>query len=60
MRNVSFKRFFVDLMKHKRYEIRMSVYNAVGEGPTSSPQEVFVGEAGKSFIYELLYKSPSC
>uniref|UniRef100_A0A4W6E2F3 Sidekick cell adhesion molecule 2 n=1 Tax=Lates calcarifer TaxID=8187 RepID=A0A4W6E2F3_LATCA len=27
------------------YEIRMSVYNAVGEGPTSSPQEVFVGEA---------------
>uniref|UniRef100_A0A8C1ZH77 Sidekick cell adhesion molecule 2b n=1 Tax=Cyprinus carpio TaxID=7962 RepID=A0A8C1ZH77_CYPCA len=33
------------LTKHKRYEIRMSVYNAVGEGPTSSPQEVFVGEA---------------
>lgn len=42
---------FVDLMKHKRYEIRMSVYNAVGEGPTSSPQEVFVGEAGKNFYY---------
>uniref|UniRef100_A0A8C1X9B3 Sidekick cell adhesion molecule 2b n=1 Tax=Cyprinus carpio TaxID=7962 RepID=A0A8C1X9B3_CYPCA len=34
-----------NLTKHKRYEIRMSVYNAVGEGPTSSPQEVFVGEA---------------
>ncbi|XP_076856634.1 protein sidekick-2 isoform X2 [Brachyhypopomus gauderio] len=33
------------LSKHKRYEIRMSVYNAVGEGPTSPPQEVFVGEA---------------
>ncbi|XP_064423550.1 protein sidekick-2 [Latimeria chalumnae] len=33
------------LSKHKRYEIRMSVYNAVGEGPRSSPQEVFVGEA---------------
>uniref|UniRef100_A0A8C9WZF8 Sidekick cell adhesion molecule 2 n=1 Tax=Sander lucioperca TaxID=283035 RepID=A0A8C9WZF8_SANLU len=33
------------LHKHKRYEIRMSVYNAVGEGPTSPPQEVFVGEA---------------
>uniref|UniRef100_A0A8C7STJ0 Sidekick cell adhesion molecule 2 n=1 Tax=Oncorhynchus mykiss TaxID=8022 RepID=A0A8C7STJ0_ONCMY len=32
-------------IKHKRYEIRMSVYNAVGEGPTSTPQEVFVGEA---------------
>uniref|UniRef100_A0A673JRG7 Protein sidekick-2-like n=1 Tax=Sinocyclocheilus rhinocerous TaxID=307959 RepID=A0A673JRG7_9TELE len=30
---------------HKRYEIRLSVYNAVGEGPNSSPQEVFVGEA---------------
>lgn len=24
----------------------MSVYNAVGEGPASPPQEVFVGEAG--------------
>uniref|UniRef100_A0A672MDJ3 Sidekick cell adhesion molecule 2 n=1 Tax=Sinocyclocheilus grahami TaxID=75366 RepID=A0A672MDJ3_SINGR len=34
-----------DLNKHKRYEIRLSVYNAVGEGPNSSPQEVFVGEA---------------
>ncbi|KAF0025692.1 hypothetical protein F2P81_022573 [Scophthalmus maximus] len=34
-----------ELSKHKRYEIRMSVYNAVGEGPTSAPQEVFVGEA---------------
>ncbi|KAK5884914.1 hypothetical protein CesoFtcFv8_018682 [Champsocephalus esox] len=34
-----------DLSKHKRYEIRLSVYNAVGEGPSSSPQEVFVGEA---------------
>ncbi|CAJ1080064.1 protein sidekick-2 isoform X2 [Xyrichtys novacula] len=33
------------LSKHKRYEIRMSVYNAVGEGPNSPPQEVFVGEA---------------
>lgn len=25
----------------------MSVYNAVGEGPPSPPQEVFVGEAGE-------------
>uniref|UniRef100_G3P9R9 Sidekick cell adhesion molecule 2a n=1 Tax=Gasterosteus aculeatus aculeatus TaxID=481459 RepID=G3P9R9_GASAC len=25
--------------------IRLSVYNAVGEGPSSAPQEVFVGEA---------------
>uniref|UniRef100_A0A8C6SZT0 Sidekick cell adhesion molecule 2b n=1 Tax=Neogobius melanostomus TaxID=47308 RepID=A0A8C6SZT0_9GOBI len=33
------------LSKHKRYEIRMSVYNAVGEGPNSPPHEVFVGEA---------------
>ncbi|XP_028990043.1 protein sidekick-2 isoform X2 [Betta splendens] len=33
------------LSKHKRYEIRMSIYNAVGEGPASAPQEVFVGEA---------------
>nr|XP_020466112.1 protein sidekick-2-like isoform X2 [Monopterus albus] len=34
-----------NLSKHKRYEIRLSVYNAVGEGPSSPPQEVFVGEA---------------
>ncbi|XP_018424454.1 PREDICTED: protein sidekick-2 [Nanorana parkeri] len=34
-----------NLNKHKRYEIRISVYNAVGEGPASVPQEVFVGEA---------------
>ncbi|XP_016072154.1 PREDICTED: protein sidekick-2, partial [Miniopterus natalensis] len=33
------------LNKHRRYEIRMTVYNAVGEGPLSPPQEVFVGEA---------------
>ncbi|XP_029455109.1 protein sidekick-2 isoform X2 [Rhinatrema bivittatum] len=42
----SLTRYELDnLSKHKRYEIRMSVYNAVGEGPSSSPQEVFVGEA---------------
>ncbi|KAM9296045.1 protein sidekick-2 [Gastrophryne carolinensis] len=34
-----------NLSKHKRYEIRVSVYNAAGEGPSSVPQEVFVGEA---------------
>ncbi|XP_058510217.1 protein sidekick-2 isoform X1 [Solea solea] len=34
-----------NLSKHKRYEIRLSVYNAVGEGPSSAPLEVFVGEA---------------
>ncbi|MED6284312.1 Protein sidekick-2 [Characodon lateralis] len=34
-----------NLNKHKRYEIRLSVYNAVGEGPSCAPQEVFVGEA---------------
>ncbi|XP_041725138.2 protein sidekick-2-like [Coregonus clupeaformis] len=42
----SLTRYELDnLSKHKRYEIRLSVYNAVGEGPTSTPQEVFVGEA---------------
>ncbi|XP_055994092.1 protein sidekick-2 [Sorex fumeus] len=34
-----------NLNKHQRYEIRMSVYNAAGEGPPSAPHEVFVGEA---------------
>uniref|UniRef100_A0A674DRY9 Sidekick cell adhesion molecule 2 n=1 Tax=Salmo trutta TaxID=8032 RepID=A0A674DRY9_SALTR len=43
--NVSVVPCSPDLSKHKRYEIKMSVYNAVGEGPTSTPQEVFVGEA---------------
>lgn len=28
----------------------MSVYNAVGEGPLSPPQEVFVGEAGEHHL----------
>lgn len=28
----------------------MSVYNAVGEGPSSPPQEVFVGEAGEHHL----------
>lgn len=41
---------FADLSKHKRYEIRLSVYNAVGEGPVSAPQEVFVGEAGMCLL----------
>ncbi|XP_060146194.1 protein sidekick-2 isoform X3 [Globicephala melas] len=34
-----------NLNKHRRYEIRMSVYNTAGEGPSSPPHEVFVGEA---------------
>ncbi|KAM4674070.1 protein sidekick-2 [Amazona ochrocephala] len=43
---VSLTQYKLDnLSKHRRYEIRMSVYNAVGEGPPSPPQEVFVGEA---------------
>lgn len=44
--NTSLGSLSADLSKHKRYEIRLSVYNAVGEGPISTPQEVFVGEAG--------------
>lgn len=47
-----------DLSKHKRYEIRLSVYNAVGEGPSSAPQEVFVGEAGM-FLFSLCSKAAS-
>lgn len=46
-----------ELSKHKRYEIRMSVYNAVGEGPTSPPQEVFVGEAGMYTSCQLCQRS---
>lgn len=53
-----------DLSKHRRYEIRMSVYNAVGEGPPSPPQEVFVGEAGESDILgcsnALIPRPPQC
>uniref|UniRef100_A0A8C5B5A4 Fibronectin type-III domain-containing protein n=1 Tax=Gadus morhua TaxID=8049 RepID=A0A8C5B5A4_GADMO len=39
------RKFLDEHVKHKRYEIRLSVYNAVGEGPSSAPHEVFVGEA---------------
>lgn len=49
---------FADLSKHKRYEIRLSVYNAVGEGPISAPQEVFVGEAGRC-LFTLISRSGS-
>ncbi|KAK2866800.1 hypothetical protein Q7C36_002856 [Tachysurus vachellii] len=42
----SFRQYELDtLSKHKRYEIRMSVFNAVGEGPNQLATEVFVGEA---------------
>ncbi|KAI6076511.1 Protein sidekick-1 [Aix galericulata] len=34
------------LKKYKRYEVLMTVYNVIGESPTSTPVEVFVGEAG--------------
>uniref|UniRef100_U3IAM3 Sidekick cell adhesion molecule 1 n=1 Tax=Anas platyrhynchos platyrhynchos TaxID=8840 RepID=U3IAM3_ANAPP len=33
------------LKKYKRYEVLMTVYNVIGESPTSTPVEVFVGEA---------------
>ncbi|KAM7007347.1 protein sidekick-1 [Passerculus sandwichensis] len=33
------------LKKYKRYEILMTAYNVIGESPTSTPVEVFVGEA---------------
>lgn len=46
----------IDLSKHRRYEIRMSVYNAVGEGPLSPPQEVFVGEAGECTLMSPRYR----
>ena len=31
------------------YEIKVAAYNAMGNGPFSQPQVVFVGEAGKIF-----------
>ena len=48
-----------DLSKHKRYEIRVSVFNAVGEGPASAPQEVFVGEAGTYERHSSVYCFPN-
>uniref|UniRef100_A0A8B9F5W2 Sidekick cell adhesion molecule 1 n=1 Tax=Amazona collaria TaxID=241587 RepID=A0A8B9F5W2_9PSIT len=33
------------LKKYKRYEVLMTAYNIIGESPTSTPVEVFVGEA---------------
>ncbi|XP_068269359.1 LOW QUALITY PROTEIN: protein sidekick-2 [Nyctibius grandis] len=44
--DVSLTQYELDnLSKHRRYELRLSVYNAAGEGPPSPPHEVFVGEA---------------
>nr|XP_015215986.1 PREDICTED: protein sidekick-1 isoform X1 [Lepisosteus oculatus]XP_015215987.1 PREDICTED: protein sidekick-1 isoform X1 [Lepisosteus oculatus] len=36
------------LNKYKRYEIVMTAYNIIGESPSSTPVEVFVGEAAPS------------
>ncbi|XP_053552715.1 protein sidekick-1 [Bombina bombina] len=36
-----------ELTEYRRYELLVTAYNAVGEGPASPPVEVFVGEAGK-------------
>ncbi|EMP30597.1 Protein sidekick-1 [Chelonia mydas] len=33
------------LKKYKRYEVVITAYNIIGESPTSTPVEVFVGEA---------------
>uniref|UniRef100_A0A8C2RX60 Sidekick cell adhesion molecule 1 n=1 Tax=Capra hircus TaxID=9925 RepID=A0A8C2RX60_CAPHI len=33
------------LKKYRRYEVVLTAYNVVGEGPASTPVEVFVGEA---------------
>lgn len=40
-----------ELGKYKRYEIVMTAYNVIGESPPSSPVEVFVGEAGRNFLF---------
>uniref|UniRef100_A0A8C6E6Y3 Sidekick cell adhesion molecule 1 n=1 Tax=Moschus moschiferus TaxID=68415 RepID=A0A8C6E6Y3_MOSMO len=34
-----------DLKKYRRYEVVLTAYNVIGEGPASAPVEVFVGEA---------------
>ncbi|ELR62536.1 Protein sidekick-1, partial [Bos mutus] len=34
------------LKKYRRYEVVLTAYNVIGEGPASAPVEVFVGEAG--------------
>ncbi|XP_040085931.1 protein sidekick-1 [Oryx dammah] len=33
------------LKKYRRYEVVLTAYNIIGEGPASAPVEVFVGEA---------------
>lgn len=48
MYNVNIEYFtFSELKKYKRYEVLMTAYNVIGESPTSTPVEVFVGEAGR-------------
>ncbi|XP_010844106.1 PREDICTED: protein sidekick-1 [Bison bison bison] len=38
------------LKKYRRYEVVLTAYNVIGEGPASAPVEVFVGEAGESCL----------
>ncbi|XP_039630055.1 protein sidekick-1 isoform X2 [Polypterus senegalus] len=46
------------LNKYKRYEIVMSAYNIIGESPSSSPVEVFVGEAAPSMAPQNIQLNP--
>uniref|UniRef100_H3B6J6 Sidekick cell adhesion molecule 1 n=1 Tax=Latimeria chalumnae TaxID=7897 RepID=H3B6J6_LATCH len=46
------------LKKYRRYEVLMTAYNIIGESPSSSPLEVFVGEAAPAMAPQNIQVSP--
>uniref|UniRef100_A0A4W2DYC3 Uncharacterized protein n=1 Tax=Bos indicus x Bos taurus TaxID=30522 RepID=A0A4W2DYC3_BOBOX len=47
-----------DLKKYRRYEVVLTAYNVIGEGPASAPVEVFVGEAAPAQAPQRVHVNP--
>nr|KAF6347352.1 sidekick cell adhesion molecule 1 [Pipistrellus kuhlii] len=47
-----------ELRKYRRYEVILTAYNVVGEGPATAPLEVFVGEAAPAMAPQNIRVSP--
>uniref|UniRef100_A0A8B9YIP7 Sidekick cell adhesion molecule 1 n=1 Tax=Bos mutus grunniens TaxID=30521 RepID=A0A8B9YIP7_BOSMU len=45
-------------LKYRRYEVVLTAYNVIGEGPASAPVEVFVGEAAPAQAPQRVHVNP--